>query len=138
MKEQGTRIVGKNHEAIVRGAEGGMRACHSQVDGDRIQRSNQASGDSAAHAGSMTFRVLDEGTRSTLESGRASTKGRGCRWQPGRKLWVRACLADWPGIRSCRGIHRTKSVRWRRVHRTRNLRWRTVTPLWDGTRKRQE
>ena len=59
---EGLHILGKNHDAIVRGAAGGMRACHSKVVGDRIRRSKQDSGDDAAHTDSMAaFRLLDEG-----------------------------------------------------------------------------
>ena len=40
----------------------GMRACHSKVDGDRIRRSKQDSGNNAAHAGNMAaFNLLEEG-----------------------------------------------------------------------------
>ena len=45
------------------------------------------------HVGSMAaYRLLNEGPRSALESGRASTKGSGCREQRGRGLHMRVEL----------------------------------------------
>src|SRR5208283_587049 len=59
---KGSGGPGKHGEAIVKGAEEGMRACHSKVLRDRIQRSKQDSGEDAGHVDCMAaFRLLEEG-----------------------------------------------------------------------------
>ena len=105
---------------MLRGAVEGMRACHSKVVGDRIRRSKQDSGDKAAHAGSMAaFRLLEEGH--SLHPRIRTSIHESTRLQ-------RAALHN--------GLAWNQKLQSDSSHK--NVRRGSVTPLWDGKRKRQE
>src|SRR5271157_1343050 len=124
---KGSRGPVKNCRAIVRRAGEEMRACHSKVLGDRIQRSKQDSGEDAGQVHCMAaFRLLAEGhslyPRIPTSIHVAARLPRTTR----QETESAGCLSeDWLGIKSCRGIHRTK-----------NVRWKTVPPLRDGIERR--